>query len=111
MRFLPRDIVLTPFPFTHFDADKIRPTIILSNKNIHGDHVVLFLTSQVDKYKKAKENIFIKKSQINNLLVDSVVITSKIATLSDAMIHEKIGVISATEWSKIKKELKKVLGF
>jgi len=110
MRFSPRDIVLVPFPFTHFDSDKIRPAIIINKRNPYGDHVVLFLTSQVDKYKKYKENILIKKSSVNNLLVDSMIITSKFATLSDAMMYEKIGNLTEMEWNKLKKQIKLVLG-
>jgi mRNA interferase MazF len=110
MRFSPCDIVLVPFPFTHFDSDKIRPAIILSKQNTYSDHVVIFLTSQVKKYEKNIENIFIKKSEINNLLVDSLAIPSKIATLSESMMIEKIGVVNTKEWSKIKSELNKVLG-
>jgi mRNA interferase MazF len=110
MRFSPKDIVLLPFPFTHFDSDKIRPALILSKQNIYGDYVVIFLTSQVKKYEKNKENIFIKKSEINNLLADSLAIPSKIATLSESMMVEKIGVVDLKEWSKVKNELKKVLG-
>ena len=110
MRFSPKDIVLVPFPFTHFDADKIRPALIISKQNSYGDHVVIFLTSQVKKYEKDKENVSIKKNETNNLLSDSLVIPSKLATLSESMILEKIGVVSPGEWIKIKKELKKVLG-
>ncbi len=110
MRFFPKDIVLVPFPFTHFDSDKIRPAIIISKCNPYGDHVVLFLTSQVDKYKKYKENILIKKTGTNNLLVDSMIITSKFATLSDSMMYEKIGSLTNTEWNRHKKQIKLVLG-
>jgi mRNA interferase MazF len=110
MRFSPKDIVLIPFPFTHFDSEKIRPAVIVSPKNQYGDHVVLFLTSQVKKYEKNIENILIKKSETNNLLLDSLVIPSKIATLSESMMVEKIGVVNSKEWSNIKVELKKVLG-
>lgn len=110
MHFSPKDIVLIPFPFTHFDAEKIRPALIVSKQNTYGDHAVLFLTSQVKKYEKNKENIFIKKSEINNLLLDSLVILSKIATLSESMMLEKIGIVTAKEWLQIQKELKKVLG-
>lgn len=110
MRYSPKDIVLIPFPFTHFDANTIRPALIISKQNQYGDHVVLFLTSQVKKYEKNKENILIKKSETNNLAVDSLVMPAKIATLSESMMIEKIGVINEGEWSKIKKELKKILG-
>lgn len=110
MRFYPKDIVLVPFPFTHFDADKIRPALIVSKQNSYGDHVVIFLTSQVKKYEKDKGNIPIKKSETNNLLLDSLAIPSKIATLSESMMLEKMGVVSPGEWLKIKKELRKVLG-
>ena len=109
MRFSPKDIVLTPFPFTHFDSEKVRPTLVLSSQNIHGDYIVLFLTSQVEKYKGYAENVYVKKNTSNNLAADSLVITSKIATLSDAMIHEKIGVIGAGEWIKVRKEIRKIL--
>ena len=110
MRFSPKDIVLIPFPFTHFDSDKIRPALIVSKQNQYGDHVVLFLTSQVKKYEKNKENILIKKTEINNLVVDSLVMTAKIATLSESMMVEKIGIVNSKEWSNIKTVLKNVLG-
>jgi mRNA-degrading endonuclease toxin of MazEF toxin-antitoxin module len=43
-------------------------------------------------------------------VVDSLVMTAKIATLSESMMVEKIGIVDLKEWLKIKNELKKVLG-
>jgi len=104
------DIVLMSFPFTHFDAEKVRPTLILSSLKKYDDYVVLFLTSQVKKYSEDTENILIKQSLSNGLLRDSIVISSKIATVSENMIHEKIGTLSKGDLSKITKAVKKVLG-
>lgn len=109
-RYSRGDIVLMSFPFTHFDTEKVRPTLILSSLKKYDDYVVLFLTSQVKKYSEDSENILIKQSPSNGLLKDSVVICSKIATVSENMIHEKLGVLSRTDMAKVTKSTKKVLG-
>lgn len=103
------DIVLMSFPFTHFDSEKVRPTLILSSLQKYDDYVVLFLTSQVEKYSKDHENILIKQSTQNGLLKDSVVICSKLATISENMIHEKIGSLSKADISSVTKNVKSIL--
>ncbi len=105
-----KDIVLVPFPFTHFDAEKIRPALIISPINKYGDYVVLFITSQVDKYLDDKNNVYIKQNEINNLASDSVIICTKFATLSESMLIKKLGSVSTADWAKVKKSIKNVLG-
>lgn len=109
-RFLPGNIVLVPFPFTHFDSEKIRPALILSPKNTYDDYIVLFLTSQVKKYSDDLQNILIVKNADNGLVRDTMVITTKIATLSEQMILEKLGTLKSVEFKKVQKMVSKVLG-
>ena len=71
------DIVLVSYPFTNLTGSKFRPAVILYDAS--QDFTACFITTQVDK--KESTDIMIKTNKINGLKRDSLIRTSKIATI------------------------------
>lgn len=97
-------IVLVPFPFTDLSGMKVRPAVVVSNKNIGGDVILAFISTNTKK--KGKFEVFLKMSDKNGLKSDSVVLVSKIATLEKKIILGEIGRLSNSEMSLIKDKIK-----
>ncbi len=101
-------VILVPFPFTDLSANKVRPAVIISEKKIGSDVVVVFITSQTKL--KEKHQVTIKPETGNGLKVSSRVICSKIATLDAKSVLGELGVVSAAVQSEIDQELRTILG-
>jgi len=97
-------IVLIPFPFTDLSDTKIRPAVIISNKPIGDDVVVAFISTNIKK--KERFGVFLKMNNKNGLKADSVVMTSKIATLEKKTILGEIGGLSNAEILQVKDKIK-----
>ena len=102
-------IVLTPFPFTDLSSSKVRPAVIISEKLLGDDVVIVFISSRTPK---TKDNYFvtIKKDSTNNLKSDSVIRMSKIATVDKKIILGEIGDLDTKYRKKIDKKLKTLFG-
>ncbi len=101
-------IILVSFPFTNLSGDKIRPAVIISDKIIGDDIVVAFISSSVKKL--FTFDIKIKKTDKNGLKKNSVIKTSKIATIDKKVVLGEIGETESILRRKIDNNLKKVLG-
>ena len=103
------DIVLTPFPFTDLSGNKVRPALILGVQNRGDDITVCFISSTVPK-KIQKFDIVIdlkdKDFQKTGLKLKSIIKTTKIATLDQAVVLGKIGTLDDLNVKKVKKTLK-----
>ena len=97
-------IVLIPFPFTDLSGMKVCPAVIISNKNIGDDIVLVFISTNTKK--KSRFEVFIKMNKKNGLKSNSVILVSKIATLEKKMILGEIGQLSNDEILKIKDKIK-----
>ena len=40
------DVVLAAFPFADLSSTKRRPSVIIGQDTIHGDYILVFMTSQ-----------------------------------------------------------------
>ncbi|MBP9842882.1 MAG: type II toxin-antitoxin system PemK/MazF family toxin [Candidatus Pacebacteria bacterium] len=101
-------VILVPFPFTDLSGNKVRPAVIVSEKKIGSDVVVVFITSQTKQ--KEKHLVIIKPEEGNGLKVLSKVVCSKIATLDAKIVLGELGTVSGSVLSQIDQELRKVLG-
>ena len=99
------DIVLIPFPFTDLSGSKLRPAVVLYANDL--DVTVSFITSNLRW--KNEFDLDLKKTNINGLKVDSVLKTSKIATLDKDLVAGKLGILSNYEISEMNEKLKKIL--
>ncbi|ADR23206.1 hypothetical protein MATR_29450 [Marivirga tractuosa] len=84
-------IVLVPFPFTDLKGSKIRPAIILVNKE--SDIILAFISTQLNWTEKS--DILLEPSSINGLKKTSVLRLSKIVTLHKNLILGEIGELDA----------------
>lgn len=98
------DIVLIPFPFTDLSGSKLRPAVVLYVNDL--DVTVSFITSNLRW--KNEFDLDLQKTNINGLKVDSVLKTSKIATLDKDLVAGKLGILSIYEISEMNEKLKKI---
>jgi mRNA interferase MazF len=99
------DIVLITFPFTDLSGAKLRPALVLANTEI--DLTVCFITTQLQW--KEPTDISLSPSQINGLKVESLVRTSKIATLDRSLAKGLLGKLTQIEISELNSKLKNLL--
>jgi len=99
------DIVLITFPFTDLSGAKLRPALVLANTEI--DLTVCFITTQLQW--KEPTDISLSPSQINGLKVESLVRTSKIATLDRSLAKGLLGKLTQIEMSELNSKLKNLL--
>lgn len=97
-------IVLIPFPFTDLSGMKVRPAVIISNKNIGDDIIVAFISTNTKR--KGKFEVFLKMNNKSGLKSDSVILVSKIATLEKRIILGEIGRLSNEEILLVKEKIK-----
>ncbi|OYU78849.1 MAG: hypothetical protein CFE23_16665 [Flavobacterium sp. BFFFF1] len=96
------DIVLITFPFTNLSGSKLRPAIVLTETNL--DITVCFITSQINWQEQT--DIVLFPNDINGIKKQSLVRTSKIATIDKSLAQGLLGQLSANEISELNKKLK-----
>jgi|SRR3989344_1979637 len=99
-------VILVPFPFTDLSGSKVRPAVVISNKNSGEDIILAFISTNTKK--KRRFEVFVKMNEKNGLKADSVVLVSKIATLEKKVVLGEIGRLSDKELLAIKDKLKEL---
>lgn len=95
------DIVLITFPFTDLTGNKLRPAVVLfENKK---DITVCFITSQTGW--KESTDIEVYPNRENGILKQSLIRTSKIATLDKFLAKGLLGKLSTTNVKGLDKQL------
>ncbi len=100
------DIVLITFPFTDLSGSKLRPAVVLFHTTL--DTTVCFISSQIGN--KANTNIELEPDPQNGLKKQSLLITSKIATLEKSLIKGLLGKLSTSDINKLDSKLLELLG-
>jgi mRNA interferase MazF len=95
------DIVLVTFPFTDLSSAKQRPALVLYAEN--EDAILAFITSKLSF--QHKHDIFIKRSSVNNLEVDSVIILKKLFTGNKSLIRGKVGDLDLSYYPEINRSI------
>ena len=96
------DIVLITFPFTNLSGSKLRPAIVLTETSL--DITVCFITSQINWQEQT--DIVLFPNDKNGIKKQSLVRTSKIATIDKALAQGLLGKLSATEITELNNKLK-----
>lgn len=96
------DIVLISFPFTDLSGSKLRPALILTQSEL--DITVSFITTQIGR--REVTDVLLKPTSSNGLKKQSLVRTSKIATLDRSLVVGLLGKISQTEITDLNGKLK-----
>jgi mRNA interferase MazF len=96
------DIVLITFPFTDLTGSKLRPAIILANTT--HDLTVCFITTQL-QWQEATD-LQLMPTSFNGLRQQSLIRTSKIATLDKTLAKGLLGRLTSNELTDLNAKLK-----
>lgn len=99
------DIVLITFPFTDLSGSKLRPAVVVTESLL--DITVCFITTQMEWQEDA--DMQITPTSINGLRKESLIRTSKIATIDRSMAKGLLGILDAKEISELNQKLRKLL--
>ncbi len=99
------DIVLIPFPFTNLTGSKLRPAVILAETT--PDLTVCFITTQLQWQETT--DVQLMPTSSNGLRKQSLIRTSKIATLDKTLAKGLLGQLSSNELSDLNDKLKTML--
>jgi len=99
------DIVLITFPFTDLSGSKLRPAVILADTNL--DITVCFITSQIGWQEPT--DVSMQPNSTNGLRKQSLIRTSKIATLDKTLAKGLLGKLSQNELAELNTKLKILL--
>ncbi|TKK68995.1 type II toxin-antitoxin system PemK/MazF family toxin [Ilyomonas limi] len=96
------DIVLITFPFTDLSGSKLRPAVVLANTNL--DITVCFITTQLGWQEPT--DVLLTPTATNRLRKQSLIRTSKIATLDRSLAKGLLGRLGPTEMTELNNKLK-----
>ena len=96
------DIVLITFPFTDLSGSKLRPAVILAETT--RDLRVCFITTQL-QWQEATD-VQLLPTSLNGLKKQSLIRTSKIATLEKVLAKGHLGQLNTNELSDLNNKLK-----
>lgn len=99
------DIVLIIFPFTDLTGNKLRPAVILADTNL--DLTVCFITTQLQWQESTDVQII--PTSFNGLRKQSLIRTSKIATLDKTLAKGLLGRLTSNELTELNDKLKTLL--
>ena len=99
------DIVLITFPFTDLTGSKLRPAVILADTEL--DLTVCFITTQLQWQEST--DVQLMPTSSNGLKKESLIRTSKIATLDKTLAKGLLGQLTANEISDLNDKLKTLL--
>lgn len=99
------DIVLITFPFTDLSGSKLRPAVILAETAL--DLTVCFISTQLQWQETA--DVQLLPTTLNGLKQQSLIRTSKIATLDKVLAKGLLGRLNANELADLNNKLKILL--
>ena len=99
------DIVLITFPFTDLTGSKLRPAVILADTTL--DLTVCFITTQLQWQETT--DVLLMPTSSNGLKKQSLIRTSKIATLDKTLAKGLLGRLTSNELSDLNDKLKSLL--
>ena len=99
------DIVLIVFPFTDLSGTKLRPAVVLIESTF--DLTVCFITSQL-QWQEATD-VQLLPNINNGIKKQSLIRTSKIATLDKSMAKGLLGKLTDVELVELDNKLKTLL--
>ena len=99
------DIILVTFPFTDLTGSKLRPAVILCSSEL--DFTACFITTQTDWQEKT--DVMLYPNQDNGLRKQSLIRTSKIATMDKQLAKGRLGTLNQNELKDLNNKLRKLL--
>ena len=99
------DILLITFPFTDLTGSKLRPTVVLADSEL--DVTVCFITTQLQW--QDPTDVQLLSTTFNGLRKQSLIRTSKIATLDKTLAKGLLGGLTQFELNDLNSKLKILL--
>lgn len=99
------DILLIAFPFTNLSGSKLRPATVLAENEL--DVTLCFITTQLDWQEPT--DVQLSPTPNNGLKKQSLIQTSKIATLDKTLVKGLLGRLTHNEVEDLNKKLKTLL--
>jgi len=99
------DILLIKFPFTDLSGNKLRPAVVIFDNSL--DFTVCFVTTQTG-WQEATD-VLLTPNPINRLNKQSLIRTSKIATLDRSLAKGLLGNLTSNELTELDNKLKILL--
>ncbi|MGI4742398.1 MAG: type II toxin-antitoxin system PemK/MazF family toxin [Janthinobacterium lividum] len=99
------DVVLITFPFTDLSGSKLRPAVVLTSTSI--DLTVCFITSQL-RWQEPTD-VLLLPSPASGIVKQSLIRTSKIATLDQKLAKGLLGRLATDEINELNSKLKTLL--
>jgi len=96
------DIVLITFPFTDLSGTKLRPVVVLTDTTL--DLTVCFITTQTQWQEST--DVILLPNLSNRLKRQSLIRTSKIATLDRKLAKGLLGKLTPNELTELDNKLK-----
>ena len=96
------DIVLITFPFTDLSGSKLRPAVILTDTTL--DLTVCFITTQIQWQEPT--DVTLLPNLTNGLKKQSLIRTSKIATLDRKLVKGLLGKLTSNELTELNNKFK-----
>ena len=104
------DVVLVPFPFTDQTASKKRPAIIVSSNALHEESVDLIIIAVTTQSRPTSSlEVSVGDWEAAGLLQPSV-IKPVLATVERNLVLRRLGGLSASDRSALRKALSAILG-
>lgn len=105
------DVVVVPFPFTHQNAAKKRPALVLSGFEVFNDATQNCVLAMITSAKHPAWPLDTKIGSIQKAgLPAPSKVRMKLFTLDSRLVIKKIGGLSAKDQTALKANLKKLLG-
>lgn len=99
------DIVLITFPFRDLSGSKLRPAVVLAETQL--DVTVCFIITQLQWQEPT--DVMLNPTPLNGLKKQSLIRTSKIATLDRSLVKGLMGNLSDDEIVDLNNKLKVIL--
>lgn len=96
------DIVLITFPFADLSGSKLRPAVVIAETSL--DLTVCFITTQIQWQEPT--DVLLVPNPTNGLRKQSLLRTSKIATLDKLLAKGLLGKLLDTEFADLNTKLK-----
>ena len=104
------EIILVKFPFTNLDTTKKRPALVIQNIPFNKKEslvLIAMITSKIEGL-NLDYDVLLLDWKTSGLLHPSLIRLSKMVTLESNLIEKKLGTLSQSDSTKVKKELKKL---
>ena len=102
-----RDIILIPFPFSDFSAQKVRPAVVVSNDQFNTSSEDVIICAMTSNLSKDQYTVLIEKKDLEegNLYDDCCVKVESILRADKKIVMKKIGKINLPSHQQIIKKI------